>query len=1191
MYGGYDDHDREENDQFYMRPDAVVPDVVKTFVVYFYRHIREKNVAEIHQMYEGSFAKLTERYFKASPWPLVDAIAPLVDNDHVFCLLYKEMYFRHIYAKVSPSLAQRCESWDNYCSLFQVILHGNVNMQLPNQWLFDMIDEFIYQFQSFSQYRSKLKTKTDEELALLKNCSQVWNVLGVLNFLQALVDKADIVLILNKERASGDTWFTDNDGYDLSGGSNVLRVLGYASLIGLCRVHCLLGDYHGALRAIEPVDVFHRGLYQKVPQGHIAALYYAGFSYMMLCRYEEAATLFNSALVYISRAKHYHTRMAAYDQILKKNEQIFALLAMCIALCPAWLLLEEAVSSVLRDKYGEKMARMQRMEEVVFDELFAYGCPKFVCAAPPTIEGGLGDHHQEAFVLQLKLFLAEIRQQQLLPAIRSYLKLYSTITISKLADLMEVEESVLRTQLLCLKAKAIHSYAQGGGAQRGTHHDVDFFIDGDMVHVADTTVQRNFEGEMNSRQERSVTTMARQRDSLGVHVNDPAAETPCEKPRGYSERYYLTVGTSAVAHDVAADEGIDGRWFAVGERPAHVILSQWMQWIKWVLVPVRAIFCVCGLDTFSKWQGCAVGMLWTDERCIAADGVHGAESSALLAGCLFLSACGSARQRGWLPFLLAPRKQWFAAASGFSVSRARFRVCGCDRQIRLMVATATASLAKGERASDADGGLWFASPAPLLFMCLPCCFRSAASMDVMFTSKRSDVGFPSAKVKAHTRRPRGTRGGMWQLLGGFIWSAGCQTVCGGPWPSELLPCAHGALLPEHVAQLLGAAVVESGGGSAISDAKEVQLIHVTTGSVRQLRADFLIPWTPSIEPFLDGSSFWTRIYTNGRGKTRWHENRNFGSILLALGSRVDSRANNTIVHSLRRNSEGEMLAISPGSVVQVRSEDPGNKPFFLEVVCIVKPGNVDNTNEVVLCGYWLWRDDELPEHLAQAVHWSRTVIELIASEDCAAVPVSAVQDIVSVQAYWQADFFSWADYTVQFFYCKENACLQRVRGPAKMKELKAAFQARNEVLMAGCSEPTRRTLNQSQAAAFRPVAQKKWGPKQSTQDPSVKGYVQFPTSPVMMSAWPRSILKRFKAESDGTTLKAVFESPTHDAAKPLAEVLGRLWWVLRYGGDGHVELQREITILYAPFKAPHSFKLKAAGATARNVTAHVLWHR
>ena len=50
---------------------------------------------------------------------------------------------------------QRCESWDNYCNLFGVILHGNVNMQLPNLWLWEMIDEFIYQFQSFCQYRGK----------------------------------------------------------------------------------------------------------------------------------------------------------------------------------------------------------------------------------------------------------------------------------------------------------------------------------------------------------------------------------------------------------------------------------------------------------------------------------------------------------------------------------------------------------------------------------------------------------------------------------------------------------------------------------------------------------------------------------------------------------------------------------------------------------------------------------------------------------------------------------------------------------------------------------------------------------------------------------------------------------------------------------------------------------------------------
>jgi translation initiation factor 3 subunit L len=130
-------------------------------------------VYEIQSMYETSFHTLSERYFKASPWPTEKAIAPIVDNDHVFCLLYKEMWYRHLYARASPTLEQRCESWDNYCALFGVILHGNVNMQLPNIWLWEMVDEFIYQFQSFCQYRGKLSTKTPEELELLKRCDQV----------------------------------------------------------------------------------------------------------------------------------------------------------------------------------------------------------------------------------------------------------------------------------------------------------------------------------------------------------------------------------------------------------------------------------------------------------------------------------------------------------------------------------------------------------------------------------------------------------------------------------------------------------------------------------------------------------------------------------------------------------------------------------------------------------------------------------------------------------------------------------------------------------------------------------------------------------------------------------------------------------------------------------------------------------
>ncbi len=65
-------------------------------------------------------------------------------------------------------------------------------LELPNQWLWDIVDEFIYQFQSYSQYRARLNKKTDEELDMLKKGHTVWNVHSVLNVLHSLVEKSNI---------------------------------------------------------------------------------------------------------------------------------------------------------------------------------------------------------------------------------------------------------------------------------------------------------------------------------------------------------------------------------------------------------------------------------------------------------------------------------------------------------------------------------------------------------------------------------------------------------------------------------------------------------------------------------------------------------------------------------------------------------------------------------------------------------------------------------------------------------------------------------------------------------------------------------------------------------------------------------------------------------------------------------------
>ena len=54
-------------------------------------------------MYDVSFVKLTERFFKGVPWPPVELLSELVDHDHVFCMLYKVRRCLHVRVQGSIS--------------------------------------------------------------------------------------------------------------------------------------------------------------------------------------------------------------------------------------------------------------------------------------------------------------------------------------------------------------------------------------------------------------------------------------------------------------------------------------------------------------------------------------------------------------------------------------------------------------------------------------------------------------------------------------------------------------------------------------------------------------------------------------------------------------------------------------------------------------------------------------------------------------------------------------------------------------------------------------------------------------------------------------------------------------------------------------------------------------------------------
>ncbi|KAL5743721.1 hypothetical protein ACOSQ2_026837 [Xanthoceras sorbifolium] len=65
---------------------------------------------------------------------------------------------------------------------------------------------------------------------------------------------------------------------------------------------------------------------------------------------------------------------------------------------PQVKLVEETVNSQLREKYGEKMIRMQRYDDeaafAIYDELFSYTCPKFITPSAPSFEEPLGNYNQ-----------------------------------------------------------------------------------------------------------------------------------------------------------------------------------------------------------------------------------------------------------------------------------------------------------------------------------------------------------------------------------------------------------------------------------------------------------------------------------------------------------------------------------------------------------------------------------------------------------------------------------------------------------------------------------------------------------------------------------------------------------------------------------------------------------------------------
>lgn len=86
---------------------------------------------------------------------------------------YSELTTRHLFNNLRPTLNDKINAWKTYSSLFDQMLtlkddtKADAFHVLP-EWAFELIHEYVYQFQGFCQFRTHLAQRTADEKELLE---------------------------------------------------------------------------------------------------------------------------------------------------------------------------------------------------------------------------------------------------------------------------------------------------------------------------------------------------------------------------------------------------------------------------------------------------------------------------------------------------------------------------------------------------------------------------------------------------------------------------------------------------------------------------------------------------------------------------------------------------------------------------------------------------------------------------------------------------------------------------------------------------------------------------------------------------------------------------------------------------------------------------------------------------------------
>eukprot|EP01033_Poteriospumella_lacustris_P014678 gene14678-10495_t len=413
---------------------------------------------DANRLYEQEFKEITDKFFPKSAWPDAKAISEEVRHDAFFLHLYSEMAMRHLTTRYKPHLSDHLNSWENYKNLFDAIIRSkDTDLMLTTPWIYDIMQEFAYQFQGFCQYRY-INHSNPENLETLRKNREAWNLEETRDILNRLIEAG-------RSRQSDPL-------------STVVQQFGYFARIELARVQCLLGDFSTSLATVADIKLNDRNeLFNRSPICHFNLFYHIGVSQMMLGRFEDSlVTLSDCVLFVLGLSKPGAAgslRPGVASNLNRMMEKALALLAILITLTPFYRV-EDQVRAAVDAKFADKMRKLVAGDVATATELFESACPKFICSIIP--DHSVPRATNDVYETQVRGMTDKINKEIPFLKVRNFLSMYKSIEVTKLAEFSGVSEVTLRELLDAHVAKVSNPTLRSTDELR-------FTINGDLLVV------------------------------------------------------------------------------------------------------------------------------------------------------------------------------------------------------------------------------------------------------------------------------------------------------------------------------------------------------------------------------------------------------------------------------------------------------------------------------------------------------------------------------------------------------------------------------------------------------------------------------------------------------------------------------------------------------------------------------------